>query len=82
MFVQAASHLTASVEHKRNHNIHGKIITSCFVDGITPWTEELLQLVALKQATGTDIIKLVTHAADITEITRIFSFLFSWFISL
>ncbi|TKY61439.1 Bifunctional 3-dehydroquinate dehydratase/shikimate dehydrogenase [Spatholobus suberectus] len=61
------------VEHKRNHNSHGKIIVSCYVDGITPPQEELFQLIEQMQATGADIIKLVTHAADITEIIRIFS---------
>lgn len=75
MVFQAASHLTTILEYKRNHNSHAKIIVSCFVDGITPPREELLQLVALMQATGADIIKLVTHAADITEISRIFSLL-------
>ncbi|KOM52910.1 hypothetical protein LR48_Vigan09g156900 [Vigna angularis] len=68
-----ASCLPTLLEHKRNHNSHGKIIVSCYVDDITPPQEELLQLVARMQATGSDIIKLVTHAADITELTRIFS---------
>ncbi|XP_027353008.1 bifunctional 3-dehydroquinate dehydratase/shikimate dehydrogenase, chloroplastic-like [Abrus precatorius] len=73
--LKAASCFMTLVEHKRNHNNCGKIIVSCCVDGITPPKEELLQLVALMQATGADIVKLVTHAADITEITRIFSLL-------
>ncbi|XP_047152462.1 bifunctional 3-dehydroquinate dehydratase/shikimate dehydrogenase, chloroplastic-like isoform X1 [Vigna umbellata] len=68
-----ASCLPTLLEHKGNHNSHGKIIVSCYVDDITPPQEELLQLVARMQATGSDIIKLVTHAADITELTRIFS---------
>jgi len=71
--VQAASCLPTLVEHKRNHNSHGKIIVSCYVDGIIPPQEELLQLVELMQGTEADIIKLVTHAADITEIIKIFS---------
>ncbi|KAL2345742.1 hypothetical protein Fmac_007027 [Flemingia macrophylla] len=74
--LKAASCLQTLVEHKRNYNSHGKMIVSCNVDGITPPQEELLQLVAQMQATGADIIKLVTHAADITEIIRIF-YLFS-----
>ncbi|WVY94183.1 hypothetical protein V8G54_033271 [Vigna mungo] len=87
--VEEASYLPTLLEHKRNHNSHGKIIVSCHVDEITPPQEELLQLVARMQATGSDIIKLVTHAADITELTRIFSLfphwpageiLFSWFV--
>lgn len=71
--IQAASCLPTLVEHMRNHNSHGKIIVSCYVDGTTPPHEVLLQLVELMQATGADIIKLVTLAADITEIKRIFS---------
>nr|XP_007147104.1 hypothetical protein PHAVU_006G096400g [Phaseolus vulgaris]ESW19098.1 hypothetical protein PHAVU_006G096400g [Phaseolus vulgaris] len=71
--LKEASCLPTLVEHRRNHNSHGKIIVSCYVDDITPTQEELLQLVALMQATGSDIIKLVTHAADITEVMRIFS---------
>ncbi|XP_022642542.1 bifunctional 3-dehydroquinate dehydratase/shikimate dehydrogenase, chloroplastic isoform X3 [Vigna radiata var. radiata] len=71
--LKEASCLPTLMEHKRNHNSHGKIIVSCYVDDITPPQEELLQLVARMQATGSDIIKLVTHAADITELTRIFS---------
>ncbi|KAK7337843.1 hypothetical protein VNO77_18430 [Canavalia gladiata] len=71
--LKAASSFLTLAEHKRNQNNYGKIIVSCYVDGITPPEDELLQLVTLMQATGADIIKLVTHAADITEITRIFS---------
>ncbi|XP_020204553.1 bifunctional 3-dehydroquinate dehydratase/shikimate dehydrogenase, chloroplastic [Cajanus cajan] len=71
--LEAASCLPTLVEHKRNHNSHGKMIVSCNVDGITPPQEELLQLVAQMQAARADIIKLVTHAADITEIIRIFN---------
>ncbi|KAG5044342.1 hypothetical protein JHK87_008257 [Glycine soja] len=71
--LKAASCLPTLVEHMRNHNSHGKIIVSCYVDGTTPPHEVLLQLVELMQATGADIIKLVTLAADITEIKRIFS---------
>ncbi|KAL2567006.1 hypothetical protein AAZX31_19G225400 [Glycine max] len=67
------------VQLKRNHNSHGKIIVSCYVDGIIPPQEELLQLVELMQGTEADIIKLVTHAADITEIIKIFSF-YSYFL--
>lgn len=73
--VQAASRLMTMVEPKRNHNSHGKIIVSCYVDGVTPPKAELLRLVTLMQATGADVIKLVTNAADITEITRIFNLL-------
>ncbi|CAJ1960958.1 unnamed protein product [Sphenostylis stenocarpa] len=72
--LKAASWFASLVEHKRNHNSYGKIIVSCYVDDITLPGEEL-QLVARLQATGADIIKLVTHAADITEVIRIFS----WF---
>ncbi|KAH1195959.1 Bifunctional 3-dehydroquinate dehydratase/shikimate dehydrogenase, chloroplastic [Glycine max] len=45
--LKAASCLPTLVEHKRNHNSHGKIIVSCYVDGIIPPQEELLQLVPL-----------------------------------
>ncbi|KAH1259375.1 Bifunctional 3-dehydroquinate dehydratase/shikimate dehydrogenase, chloroplastic [Glycine max] len=57
--LKAASCLPTLVEHMRNHNSHGKIIVSCYVDGTTPPHEVLLQLVELMQATGADIIKLV-----------------------
>ncbi|KAH1195958.1 Bifunctional 3-dehydroquinate dehydratase/shikimate dehydrogenase, chloroplastic [Glycine max] len=57
--LKAASCLPTLVEHKRNHNSHGKIIVSCYVDGIIPPQEELLQLVELMQGTEADIIKLV-----------------------
>ncbi|KAH1079317.1 hypothetical protein GYH30_054060 [Glycine max] len=49
--LKAASCLPTLVEHKRNHNSHGKIIVSCYVDGIIPPQEELLQLVELMQGT-------------------------------
>ncbi|XP_061348497.1 bifunctional 3-dehydroquinate dehydratase/shikimate dehydrogenase, chloroplastic-like [Gastrolobium bilobum] len=73
--MKAASRFKTMVGHKRNHNSPVKIIVSCCVDGITPPKEELLQLIVKIIATGACIIKLVTHAADITEITRIFSLL-------
>ncbi|KAK7258766.1 hypothetical protein RIF29_24351 [Crotalaria pallida] len=73
--LKAASGFMTKVEHKRYHKSKGKIIVSCYVDGITPPEEELLQNVALMQATGADIIKLITRAADITEISRILSLL-------
>ncbi|KAK7284304.1 hypothetical protein RJT34_19049 [Clitoria ternatea] len=68
---KAATRFLSLVGNKRN----SKIIVSWYVDGVTPPKEELLQLIALMEATGADIIKLVTHAANITEITTIFSLL-------
>ncbi|KVH92227.1 Aldolase-type TIM barrel [Cynara cardunculus var. scolymus] len=52
-----------------------KIIVSCFVDGVTSLKEDLSHLITRMQSTGADIIKLVTSATDITELSRIFHLL-------
>ncbi|XP_030460756.1 bifunctional 3-dehydroquinate dehydratase/shikimate dehydrogenase, chloroplastic-like isoform X2 [Syzygium oleosum] len=52
-----------------------KVIVSCFLDGMTPSKEELSNLAAHMQATGADIIKVVTSASNITELTRLFDLL-------
>ncbi|MED6169242.1 hypothetical protein PIB30_019714 [Stylosanthes scabra] len=73
--LKAFSCFKTIMEQKKKHSNHGKIIVSSYVDGVTPTTSELLNLVTLMQATGADMIKLVTNAEDITEIKRIFSIL-------
>ncbi|KAJ9561640.1 hypothetical protein OSB04_006800 [Centaurea solstitialis] len=52
-----------------------KIIVSCFVDGVTSLKEDLSHLITRMQSTGADIIKLVTSATDITELSGIFHLL-------
>ncbi|KAK9293152.1 hypothetical protein L1049_021139 [Liquidambar formosana] len=62
-------------KHNLNQHDGNKIIVSCYVDGVTPSTEDLSHLVAKMQSTGADIIKVVTKAANITEIERLFHLL-------
>nr|GEU88503.1 bifunctional 3-dehydroquinate dehydratase/shikimate dehydrogenase, chloroplastic-like [Tanacetum cinerariifolium] len=62
-------------EHKLSQQNGCKIIVSCFVDGVTSLKEDLSHLVTRMQSTGADIIKLVTNATDITELSRIFHLL-------
>ncbi|PWA89025.1 3-dehydroquinate dehydratase type I [Artemisia annua] len=62
-------------EHKLTQQNSCKIIVSCFVDGETSLKEDLSHLVTRMQSTGADIIKLVTNATDITELSRIFHLL-------
>lgn len=62
-------------KHNLNHRKNCKIIVSCFVDGITSLKEDLSHLVTRMQSTGADLIKLVTNATDITELSRIFHLL-------
>ena len=52
-----------------------KFIVSCHINGMTPSDEELNNLAASMQATGADIIKMVSNVSDITEIARIFHLL-------
>ncbi|XP_030521171.1 bifunctional 3-dehydroquinate dehydratase/shikimate dehydrogenase, chloroplastic-like isoform X2 [Rhodamnia argentea] len=52
-----------------------KVIVSCFLDGATPSEEELSNLAARMQATGADIVKVVTSASNITELARLFHLL-------
>lgn len=59
-------------EHKSNPSNGSKTIVSCYVDGMTPSKEDLSTLVANIASTKADIVKLVTSAADITEIARLF----------
>lgn len=58
-----------------DHNSGGKIIVSCYVNGMTSSEEYLSHLVARMQATGAPIIKLVTSATHITEVSQIFRLL-------
>ncbi|KAI3669321.1 hypothetical protein L6452_40553 [Arctium lappa] len=62
-------------EPKFNQQKSCKIIVSCFVDGVTSLKEDLSHLIIRMQSTGADIIKLVTSATDITELSRIFHLL-------
>ena len=59
-------------EHKMSKSTRSKNIISCYVNGEIPSEEDLNHIIASMQAAGADIIKLVTNAADITEIPRIF----------
>eukprot|EP00257_Ricinus_communis_P024544 XP_025011958.1 bifunctional 3-dehydroquinate dehydratase/shikimate dehydrogenase, chloroplastic isoform X2 [Ricinus communis] len=59
-------------ELKGTHHTGSKVIVSCYVNGDMPTKENLSQLVASMQATGADIIKLVSTANNITELDRIF----------
>lgn len=62
-------------EQKRNHHSGSKIIVSCYVNGVTPSHEDLKLLVEKMQATGADVLKIVTDVTDITETARIFHLL-------
>ncbi|PON73979.1 3-dehydroquinate dehydratase type I [Parasponia andersonii] len=68
--LKAASKLLA--KHKMSQSRGSKSIVSCYVNGETQSEEDLNHIIASMQPTGADIIKLVTDAADITEIPRIF----------
>ncbi|KAJ8760717.1 hypothetical protein K2173_017791 [Erythroxylum novogranatense] len=59
---------------KKKHGT-GKVIVSCYVNGITPSKENFSQLVARMQSIGANIIKIVSNAKDITEMERIFHLL-------
>lgn len=71
--LQVASELMR--KQNRFHCGGAKVIVSCFLDGMTPSKEELSNLAAHMQATGADIIKVVTSASNITELTRLFDLL-------
>ncbi|KAJ7978041.1 bifunctional 3-dehydroquinate dehydratase/shikimate dehydrogenase, chloroplastic-like [Quillaja saponaria] len=73
--LEAASSVMAMVECKMNHDCGSKVIVSCYVEGVTPSEEDLSHLVALMEAAGAHILKLVISAADITENARIFRLL-------
>lgn len=73
MNLQVASELMS--RQNRNHRGGTKVIVSCFVDGMTPSKEELGNLAAHMQATGADIIKVITSASNITELARLFHLL-------
>ena len=70
---QVASDLVGEVKNK--HQAGGKVIVSSYLNGATPSKEDLGHLVARMQATGADIIKVVSNADDITELERIFHLL-------
>lgn len=59
-------------KNRTSHSRGSKSIVSYYVNGETPSEENLNHIIETMQATGADIIKLVTKAADITEIPRIF----------
>ncbi|XWS42672.1 hypothetical protein CRYUN_Cryun16bG0034200 [Craigia yunnanensis] len=62
-------------EQKMKNDSATKFIVSCHINGMTPSDEELNNLAASMQATGADIIKMVSNVSDITEIARIFHLL-------
>ncbi|KAJ6380135.1 hypothetical protein OIU76_016733 [Salix suchowensis] len=71
--LKVASYLVGEVKNK--HQAGGKVIVSSYLNGATPSKEDLGHLVARMQATGADIIKVVSNADDITELERIFHLL-------
>ncbi|KAJ6397635.1 hypothetical protein OIU77_018615 [Salix suchowensis] len=68
--LKVASELIGELKNK--HRNGGKVIVSSYLNGATPSKEKLGDLVASMQATGADIIKVVSNADDITEMERIF----------
>ncbi|KAB5556305.1 hypothetical protein DKX38_007214 [Salix brachista] len=68
--LKVASELIGELENK--HRNGGKVIVSSYLNGATPSKEKLGDLVASMQATGADMIKVVSNADDITEMERIF----------
>ncbi|KAL6989590.1 hypothetical protein U1Q18_015342 [Sarracenia purpurea var. burkii] len=59
-------------EHQPIRHRDCKLIVSCFIDGMTPSNEDLVQLVGQMQSTGADIIKLVSNSSSITELSGFF----------
>ncbi|KAJ6775301.1 SHIKIMATE DEHYDROGENASE [Salix purpurea] len=68
--LKVASEMIGELENK--HRNGGKVIVSSYLNGATPSKEKLGDLVASMQATGADMIKVVSNADDITEMERIF----------
>ncbi|KAL3623286.1 hypothetical protein CASFOL_032102 [Castilleja foliolosa] len=62
-------------EDKLNQLKSSKLIVSCYLDSFTPTNDSHNRLVAEMQSTEADIIKIVSTAANITEIARVFDFL-------
>ncbi|KAJ4844116.1 hypothetical protein Tsubulata_028151 [Turnera subulata] len=71
--LEGASSLVA--ELKRKNFAGSKIIVSSYLSGATPSKEKLRILAAEMEATGADMIKIVSNANDITEMDRIFHLL-------
>ncbi|XP_065853571.1 bifunctional 3-dehydroquinate dehydratase/shikimate dehydrogenase, chloroplastic-like isoform X2 [Euphorbia lathyris] len=60
------------IKELKTQQTGSKIIVSCHLNGPTPSIQHLTHLAATMQATGADIIKLVSSVNNITEINRIF----------
>ncbi|XP_057857753.1 bifunctional 3-dehydroquinate dehydratase/shikimate dehydrogenase, chloroplastic isoform X2 [Cryptomeria japonica] len=68
--LQAMSPFVSQRSKKNSQNC--KIIVSSYVNGSTPSSEDLGHLVAKMQSTGADILKVVTTATNITDVSHIF----------
>ncbi|KAH9329304.1 hypothetical protein KI387_001412 [Taxus chinensis] len=68
--IQAVSHFVRRRSETNSHNC--KIIVSSYVNGRTPSPEDLSYLVTKMQSTGADILKIVTTATNITDVSHVF----------
>uniref|UniRef100_A0A0C9QS28 shikimate dehydrogenase (NADP(+)) n=1 Tax=Wollemia nobilis TaxID=56998 RepID=A0A0C9QS28_9CONI len=64
--------VSSFVIRRSQKNSPCKIIVSSYINGRTPSPEDLSHLVAKMQSTGADILKIVTTATNITDVSRIF----------
>ncbi|XP_019187937.1 PREDICTED: bifunctional 3-dehydroquinate dehydratase/shikimate dehydrogenase, chloroplastic-like [Ipomoea nil] len=62
-------------EDRKNCNGSSKMIVSCYVENLVSSKEDLSDVVARIQSTEADIIKVVTDATDITELSKLFQLL-------
>lgn len=67
---KVADEFINSIHSKKSDNV--KVIVSSYNFDNTPSSEALGNLVARIQATGADIVKIVTTALDISDVARIF----------
>ncbi|GFP93960.1 bifunctional 3-dehydroquinate dehydratase/shikimate dehydrogenase chloroplastic [Phtheirospermum japonicum] len=62
-------------ENKLSQLKSSNIIVSCHLDSFTPLNDDHSRLIVQMQSTKADIIKIVSTAANITEIAHVFDFL-------
>nr|GLL37254.1 bifunctional 3-dehydroquinate dehydratase/shikimate dehydrogenase, chloroplastic-like [Ipomoea trifida] len=62
-------------EDRKNCRGSSKMIVSCYVENLISPKEDLSDVVARIQSTEADIIKVVTDATDITELSKLFHLL-------
>lgn len=68
--LQVAFDFVSRMKDKKSSNC--KVIVSNHINGRTPSTEDLSHLIVKMQSTGADILKIVTTATNITDVSRVF----------